>query len=220
MKIAAVIVCAGFGRRVGKSKANILLAGKPLFYYSLKTFLASGKIDEIILVLQKKHFKIARKFIDDKKVILIEGGQTRKDSVINGLNKVKKEIKYVLIHDCARPFLKKELVLKVIGQLKKYSAVIPGIKVTDTLKQANKGLVKKTLKRDDLFFAQTPQGFNKELIKDAYKKYKRVKITDSAKIFEKTGKSIKIVEGDKFNFKITYKEDLVLAKMMKKYGKI
>ncbi|MCF7917090.1 MAG: 2-C-methyl-D-erythritol 4-phosphate cytidylyltransferase [Candidatus Omnitrophica bacterium] len=220
MKIAAIIVCAGFGKRLGKPKASILLAGKPLFYYSLKVFLASGKIDEIILVLQKKHFKIAKKFIDSKRVILAEGGQTRKDSVINGLKKIKKEIEYVLIHDGARPFLKKELVLEVIKQLKKYPAVIPGIKVTDTLKQVDRGLVKKTLKRDNIFSIQTPQGFNKELIKNAYKKYRRIKVTDSAKIFAKTGQPIKMVEGDRFNFKLTHKEDLLIAEMIKKYGKI
>lgn len=220
MKVAAVIVGAGFGKRIGKSKASILLEKKPLFYYSLQAFLASGKISQVVLVLQKKHFKIAKKFITGKKVVLAEGGQTRKDSVIKGLERVKKEIKYVLIHDCARPFLKKQLILKVIKELKNYPAVIPGIKVKDTLKQVQKGLVRKTLNRENILSIQTPQGFRKNLLKSEYKKYKHLKITDSAKIFEKAGHPVKIVEGDRLNFKITYQEDIFLAKIIKKYERI
>ncbi len=220
MKVAAVIVGAGFGKRIGKAKAAILLEGKPLFYYSLKTFLNCKAIGQVILVLQKKHFKIAKNFIDNKKVTLTAGGQTRKQSVINGLEKVREGIDFILIHDCARPFLKKQLILKVIKELKNYPAVIPGIKVKDTLKQVQKGLVKKTLNRENILSIQTPQGFRKNLLKSEYKKHKHLKITDSAKIFEKAGHPVKIVEGDRLNFKITYKEDIFLAKRIKKYERI
>ncbi|MCF7886791.1 MAG: 2-C-methyl-D-erythritol 4-phosphate cytidylyltransferase [Candidatus Omnitrophica bacterium] len=220
MKVAAVIVCAGFGKRIGQPKANILLAGKPLFYYSLKTFLDISQIDQVILVLQKKHFKIARKFISERRVDLTEGAKTRKQSVANGLAKIRDGLNYVLIHDCARPFVKKQIALKVIKELKKYSAVIPGIKVKDTLKQVKGGMVKKTLDRNNLYSIQTPQGFKKNLIKELYKKYKGTDFTDSSKIFEKNGKTIKLVEGGSLNFKLTYREDIILARAVKKYGKI
>ncbi|MCF7873175.1 MAG: 2-C-methyl-D-erythritol 4-phosphate cytidylyltransferase [Candidatus Omnitrophica bacterium] len=220
MKVAAVIVCAGFGKRIGQPKANILLAGKPLFYYSLRTFLGISQIDQVILVLQKKHFKIVRKFISNERINLVEGAKTRKQSVTNGLAKIRDEINYVLIHDCARPFVKKQIILKVIKELKMHSAVIPGIKVKDTLKQVKEGLVKKTLDRNNIYSIQTPQGFKKDLIKALYKKYKRNDFTDSAQLIEKSGKTVKLVEGDSLNFKLTYREDIILARAVKKYGKI
>jgi 2-C-methyl-D-erythritol 4-phosphate cytidylyltransferase len=220
MKVAAVIVCAGFGRRIGKAKAGILLEGKPLFYYSLKTFLDISQVNQVILVLQKKHFKIARKFISEERIDLSEGAKTRKQSVANGLAKIRDEINYVLIHDCARPFVKKQIVLKVIKELKKHSAVVPGIKVKDTLKQVEAGVVKKTLNRNNLYSIQTPQGFKKDLIKTLYKKYRGTDFTDSSQLIEKTGKTVKLVKGDSLNFKLTYREDIILARAVKKYGKI
>jgi 2-C-methyl-D-erythritol 4-phosphate cytidylyltransferase len=220
MKVGAVIVGAGFGRRMGQAKANISLAGRLLFSYSLETFLTVGSIKQVVLVLQKQHFKFADKFISGRGVVLAEGGKTRKQSVLNGLNKIKSNLRYVLIHDCARPFVKKQTVLKVINGLKEYPAVIPGIKTKDTLKQIEGGVVKKTLERENIFSIQTPQGFRKDLIKAAYKKYQRLQITDSAQFFEKTGHPVKVVEGDLFNFKLTYREDIDLAKAVEKYGKI
>jgi 2-C-methyl-D-erythritol 4-phosphate cytidylyltransferase len=220
MKVATVIVCAGFGKRIGQPKANILLAGKPLFYYSLRTFLGISQINQVILVLQKKHFKISKKFISDKRVDLIEGAKTRKQSVTNGLAKIRDEINYVLIHDCARPFVKKQIVIKVIKELKRHSAVVLGIKVKDTLKQVRAGVVKKTLDRNNLYSIQTPQGFKKDLIKALYKKYKRNDFTDSAQLIEKNSKIVRLVKGDPLNFKLTYREDIILARAIKKYGKI
>ncbi|MCF7870962.1 MAG: 2-C-methyl-D-erythritol 4-phosphate cytidylyltransferase [Candidatus Omnitrophica bacterium] len=220
MKVGAVIVGAGFGKRIGEAKANIHLADGPLFSYSLKTFLTVSSVKQVVLVLQKKHFKFAKKFISNEEVVLAEGGKTRKQSVLNGLSKIKSGLSHVLIHDCARPFVKKQTVLKVIKELKRYPAVVPGIKIKDTLKQAEAMLVKKTLKRDNIFSIQTPQGFRKDLIEAAYKKHRRLQITDSAQLFEKTGQAVRIVEGDLFNFKLTYREDICLAKAVEKYGKI
>ncbi|MCF7873966.1 MAG: 2-C-methyl-D-erythritol 4-phosphate cytidylyltransferase [Candidatus Omnitrophica bacterium] len=220
MKVAAVIVCAGFGKRIGEAKATILLTGKPLFYYSLKTFLSINQIKQIILVLQKKHFKLAKKFITSKKIDLVEGAKKRKQSVANGLEKISDDLDYVLIHDCARPFIRKQIVMKVVRELKKHPAVVPGVKVKDTLKQLKGSLVKKTLNRDNLFSIQTPQGFKKDLIKTAYEKYKNSSFTDSAQLIEKNGKTVKVVEGDSLNFKLTYREDIYLAKAVGKYGKI
>ncbi len=220
MKIGVVIVGAGSGRRLGRPKANLLLGGKPLFYYSLKTFTDIKKIKQVVLVLQKAHFKIAKKFINNKKINLSEGGRTRKESVLNGLDKINQELDYVLIHDCARPFVKKKTILTVIKELKKYPAVVPGIRAKDTLKELKGKRVKKTLKRNNIFSIQTPQGFKKDLIKSAYKKYKGVKATDSARILEENGQVVKVVEGDLLNFKLTYPEDFYIAKLVKKDGKV
>ena len=96
-------------------------------------------------------------------------------------------------------------------ELKKYPAVICGIAAKDTLKRVNKGLVKETLSRDDVYYIQTPQGFRKDDILKAYRKVKQ-DVTDDAQLFERMGKKVKIVEGSSLNIKITYPEDVVLAK--------
>ena len=213
MNIGVVIACAGEGKRLGKDKSILSLKGKPLFWYAVNTFQKIRKIKQIVLVLKKKHFKLAKKLIKNKKVSLVKGGREREDSVYNGLFNLKKDIDYVLIHDGARPFVSKELILRIIKNLRKYSAVICGIKTRDTLKIVEGGFVKKTLKRENIYLIQTPQGFKKNLILSAYKSKKK-KIYDDAQSLEIMGKKIKIVEGDIFNFKITYPEDLYLAKVI------
>ncbi len=214
MKVGAVIVCAGQGRRLGQPKAGFLLEGKPLFYYSIKVFLKIAQIKQIVLVLQKKHFKLAERFIKDQKIFLAEGGALRSQSVANGLAKIREELDYVLIHDCARTFINKKIVKSIIDNLKIYPAVIPGLKITDTLKEVRTEKVKKTLKRDSIFSIQTPQGFRKDLIKKAYNNKKRSKVTDSAQLMEKIGQKIKVVEGLRFNFKVTYPQDIQLARKL------
>ncbi len=211
MRAAAVIVCAGEGRRLGRPKADFLLKGNPLFYYSLQVFLAIDSIEQVVLVLQEKHFDFSRKFINSEKVSLAPGASSRSCSVANGLSKVKKGLDYVLIHDCARPFVTKKITLNIIKNLEKYSAVICGLPTADTLKKVESGLAKNTLKREDIFSIQTPQGFKKDLLEKAYKNKQVAESTDSAQLIEKMGHKVKVIEGSRLNFKITYPEDIYLA---------
>jgi len=211
-KVGAVIVCAGKGKRLkGIDKAILFLKGKPLFFHVVKLFLGLKEIKEIVLVIRKNHFSLAKRIIKNKKVKLAKGGTRRRDSVYNGLTSLSKDISHVLIHDGARPFLSKEVVKNILKELKKYPAVICGIAAKDTLKRVNKGLVKETLSRDDVYYIQTPQGFRKDDILKAYRKVKQ-DVTDDAQLFERMGKKVKIVEGSSLNIKITYPEDVVLAK--------
>lgn len=210
-KVAAVIVCAGKGKRLGKKdKATLKIGSKPIFYPSVSVFRKIKQIKQIILVLRKKNFALAAKYIKQG-VILVEGGKERRDSVLNGLVKVGKDINYVLVHDGARPFITKELVLKVLKELKKYPAVVPAVAATDTLKLVKKGVVKKTLDRKCIYAVQTPQGFKKDLLLKAYKTVKK-KVTDDAKMIELLNKTVRVIAGDPHNFKITYLQDLKLAK--------
>lgn len=213
MKSGVVIVCAGEGRRFGRAKADFLLEGKPLFYYSLKVFLKVKKIEQIVLVLQKKHFEFAKKFIKSPKVCLAEGARLRAGSVAKGLEKIKDDLDYILIHDCARPFLDKQIVLELIKNLEIYPAVIPGLRIVDTLKDVEAGFVKKTLKRRDFYLIQTPQGFRASLIKKAYKKAE-ARATDSAQLLENLGHKVKVIQGSRINFKITHPQDICLARKL------
>ncbi|MDP2923445.1 MAG: 2-C-methyl-D-erythritol 4-phosphate cytidylyltransferase [Candidatus Omnitrophota bacterium] len=213
-KVGVVVVCAGKGKRLGRKvdKAILNLKGKPLFYHTFKTFQNIKEIKEIVLVLRRKHFNLAKRLIKDKRVKLAKGGYERKDSVYNGLSVLNKSIDYVLIHDGARPFVDKKIIRRLLRELKKYPAVICGIRPKDTVKLINGKFIKKTLDREKLFLVQTPQGFKKVLLLKAYSKLKNRKVFDDAQVLELVGEKVKIVEGEASNIKITYPQDILLAK--------
>ncbi len=121
---------------------------------------------------------------------------------------------YVLIHDGARPFVTKKIILNMIDELKKHSAVICGLKCPDTLKLVKNGFVKETLDRVDKYLIQTPQGFKKGKLVSAYKKLKTKNLTDDSQLLEIMDEKVKIIPGDLLNFKITYPQDLKLAKII------
>jgi 2-C-methyl-D-erythritol 4-phosphate cytidylyltransferase len=231
MKAGAVIVSAGRGKRLAKGdKALLNLGGEPLFSRALKTFTAIKEIREIVLVLRKSNFSLAKKFVTGKKVSLTEGGTKRADSVFKGLSALSDEVDYVLIHDAARPFVSKKVIFGMLKELKKHPAVICGLKCPDTIKVVKQGCVKRTLSREGVYLIQTPQGFKKKVIVEAYRKSrgrkftplevsrsgkKRTKLltgfTDDAQLLEAMGRRVKVIAGDIFNFKITYLRDFQLA---------
>ena len=215
--VGVLIVCAGRGRRLGGiDKAVLKLKQKPLFYHSFRVFREIKEIKQIVIVLRRNNFNLAKKIIRDKKVLFAEGGRERKDSVFNGLSLLSKEIDYVLIHDGARPFISKRMILNILRKLKKYPAVICAIRAADTLKLTEKGYIRKTLDRQNIFLAQTPQGFRRDLITKGYKKFKNKKLTDDAQFLELMGKKVKIIDGSRNNIKITYPDDILLAKALLK----
>ncbi|MBU1122182.1 MAG: 2-C-methyl-D-erythritol 4-phosphate cytidylyltransferase [Candidatus Omnitrophica bacterium] len=216
MKASAVIVCAGYGRRLGKiDKAVLELEGKPLFYYAVKTFAGIDEIKEIVLVLRKKHLRAARVLIPhsyhNKKVFFVEGGARRQDSVCKGLAAVSSSVDNVLIHDGARPFISNRVIKNILNKLKKSEAVICGVKVPDTVKIVEKGIVKKTVERDNLYLIQTPQGFRRQLILTAYEQFGASNVTDDSSMLESLGYKVEVVKGDELNMKITYPQDIALA---------
>jgi len=221
-KVGVVIVSAGKGKRLKRrDKAILKLENKPLFCKSLSTFKNIKGIKEIVLVLRKENFPLAKKYIKAKFITLVEGGVKRADSVFKGLSALSKDTEYVLIHDAARPFISKKTILDILKELKKHPAVICGLRCPDTLKLVKRGLVKKTLSREGVYLIQTPQGFRRKVILQAYKKFKKRRFTppktgptDDARILEAIGKKIKVIPGDLLNFKITYPEDLKLAKKL------
>ncbi|MCM8819540.1 MAG: 2-C-methyl-D-erythritol 4-phosphate cytidylyltransferase [Candidatus Omnitrophica bacterium] len=217
-KIALILVCAGIGKRFSKKidKALLKIENKPLFYYTLKNFINIKQIKQVVLVLRKKNFNIAKrllsKFNNNFLIKIVEGGKERQDSVINGLTVLDSEITDVLIHDGARPFVRKKLITAIIKNLQYFDAVICGVKVKDALKLEKEGFVKSTLNRDNIFYIQTPQGFKKDLIIRAYKNLGNKKVFDDAQAVELLGEKVKIIEGDPLNIKITYPQDIFLLK--------
>ncbi len=217
MKAAAIIVCAGEGKRLGRPDKSILsLGGEPVFNRSLRVFQQIKQIAQIILVLKKSHFRLARKHTDADRIILAAGGRQRKDSVLNGLSALRQDIDYVLIHDAARPFISRKVVLRILEELKTYPGVICGVHPADTVKQTAGEFTGTTLRREKILLAQTPQGFRKAELLKAYRKFKTRKLTDDAQALELFGQKVKFIEGEPGNFKITYPRDLMLARQILK----
>ncbi|HEY5038115.1 MAG TPA: IspD/TarI family cytidylyltransferase, partial [bacterium] len=142
--------------------------------------------------------------------IVTKGGKEREDSVNLGLQVVPPGVKYVLVHDAARPLVSPGLIQRVLDGAIRSGAVIPVIPVKDTLKVISNGRVVKTLDRTKMGAVQTPQGFKLTLLKKAFKKlgHKAARLTDDASVVEAAGVKVRVVEGDLLNFKVTSPEDL------------
>ena len=215
-KYAAIVLAAGSGKRMNSKvhKQYLIIQDRPVLYYSLKAFEDSA-VDEIVLVVGKGEEKFCRKEIVDKYGIskvkaIVEGGKERYHSVFEGLKQTS-DADYVLIHDGARPYVSKQSINDLVECLKTYDAGLLMVPCKDTIKEVKEGIVVKTLKRETLMQAQTPQVFKSEDIKVAYQKAKDegYVATDDSQLFERyIDKDIKAVLGDYSNLKITTQEDL------------
>lgn len=223
-KIGVVIPAAGSGSRMGAkvNKQFLKLLEKPILYHTIKKFLAWKTNLEINIILaadEVEYFKEnVEKLFSQKKLNfnLIAGGKSRQESVYNGLINFSKDVEYVIIHDGARPLLKKETIERTYQAVKKYDAVSCGVEVKDTIKVVENSFVKETLKRDKLRAIQTPQAFKLELLKKAHKKDRYEQALDDASLVENLGKKVYIVKGDYDNFKITTPEDIRPAEIILK----
>lgn len=215
MNVGAVIVCAGKGKRLGRvDKAVLRLKGKPLFYHTYRKFAAVTQIKEIVIVLRKKNLSLAGKLIRDKRVRLAAGGVHRKDSVCNGIHALGPGINYVLIHDGARPFVTRALILRVLKELRRSAAVICAVPPVDTLKYVEAGQAAETLPREKVVCVQTPQAFKRDDLLKAYAQWGGAPALDEAQVMEHCGRKISVVAGSPDNIKITYPRDIKLAKVM------
>ena len=215
-KITAIVLAGGSGKRMKAqvSKQYIELKGKPILYYTLKAF-EDSIADEIILVTEQGEEEYCRKQIVEKYGLhkiskIVPGGRERYHSVYCGLRAIA-TTDIVMIHDGARPYVSKQSINDLVECLKTYDAGLLMVPCKDTIKEVKEGIVVKTLKRETLMQAQTPQVFKSEDIKVAYQKAKDegYVATDDSQLFERyIDKDIKAVLGDYSNLKITTQEDL------------
>lgn len=228
MHVTAIVLAAGQGVRFTGRVAKLLvkIRSHPAIAYSLKTFQVHPEIKDIILVVNAPNKKaltgIAAKYRIKKIKAICYGGRLRQDSVAAGLGALGREAEIVLIHDGARPFVDKETISRAIQSAKKYGAAIAAVPVKATIKEAagtlgfqdtrTSVLVERTLDRDTLWEAQTPQVFKRKLILEAYRKFGRRQVTDDAALAEKVGAKVRLVMGSYSNIKITTPEDLIVAK--------
>jgi 2-C-methyl-D-erythritol 4-phosphate cytidylyltransferase/2-C-methyl-D-erythritol 2,4-cyclodiphosphate synthase len=221
MRTIAIIVSAGRGTRFNAKipKQYTKIGDKPILYYTISAFCKSPYIDGIILVCAEDKINYCKKFTAKYKFqkicSIVAGGKERSYSVHNGLMKVKKDTKIVLVHDGVRPLVSGDLIKRTVFAAKKYGAVITGVPPKNTIKQTSKDLrVKNTLIRDALIEVQTPQAFRCDILKKCYERFKNKldKVTDDSALVEMAGYKVKVVLGDYNNIKITTKEDIEFAK--------
>jgi len=217
-KVSAIIPAAGSGSRFGEEKQFKVLNGEPLWAHTLKPFIESSLVNELIFVLPEESIgriqssKVYKLISKKKEIKLIPGGNKRKDSVLNGLLSTKKKNNLVCIHDVARPLIKKCLIDKTINECKDFDGCILALQGTDTFKLVKGNTVHSTIDRNIVWMAQTPQTFWKDKLLKAYKKYSDVEATDESSLMELMGYSIKVISGDIKNLKITSKADWELIK--------
>jgi len=223
--VFAIIVAAGKGVRMRQTvrKQYLPLDGKPLIEHTLTAFDACKKIDKVILVIPQADFNGCDQIINrlnlQKEPVLVAGGTQRQASVYNGLRSIEtdaKENDIVIIHDGVRPFVTSAILNACIDGAYQTGACITGIPAFDTLWQIDQNeCVKKIIPREMIRMAQTPQSFEYNLLKSAHEKALKEGFTgtDDAALVENRGARVKMINGSRFNIKITTEEDMVLARM-------
>lgn len=220
-KVAAIIVASGEGRRFGQAKQFAPLAGRPVVDWAIEAFARHPQIDELVIVLPDESRAEEIKSRWSKVKAVVRGGKERQDSVSRGLEAVSPEISIVLVHDGVRPLVKAELISRVIEASCEEGAAIPVLPMEDTVKMAEGGIIIRTINREQLFRAQTPQGFRKKLLEEAFAQARKDGYygSDEASLVERIGGRIKIVPGDRTNIKITRPEDLKMAEVWLNEGR-
>lgn len=217
----AVIVAAGNATRMGGiDKVMAPIDGEPMILRSVRAFQKSDVIRQIVIVTRQDLMEPLMALCSgfDKVRAVVVGGSDRSESVRAGLQALSADIKLAAIHDGARPFITQEVIDRIVRAAHTYGAAAPGIPVKDTIKVVQGGVVRSTPDRKTLQAIQTPQIFDVDLLKGALKKAASDKaaITDDCSAVERIGMSVKIVEGDERNIKITTPMDLQLAQLLAK----
>lgn len=211
MYYSVVLPCGGKGKRMelDYNKLFCYIGKQMVIERALKVFQDDERCRQIIVVHSREDEEQIRKICKSSKCYFAIGGEERFESVFQGLQIVSE--RYVLVHDGARPFITREVVDRVLNELENYPAVICGVPVKDTIKRVVDNEIVDTPVRSELWQAQTPQGFDSNLLLDCYENAvrQRITITDDASAVEQYGKiKVRMVMGDYANRKITTKEDL------------
>jgi len=214
-----VIAAAGLSTRCqGEDKLLYAVNIKPVIAYTVEPFEKCRFVKEIIIVTHEDKIgvisNICAQYGFNKVSLVIKGGQTRLDSVINGIFAASKKTDLIAVHDGARPCISNTIIEETIQKAALYNAAAPAIAITSTVKKAVDGIIVETVDRDGLFEIQTPQIFKSELIKAALinARKKSLDITDDCMAVEVLGANVYITEGSCRNIKITEPEDFELIK--------
>ena len=215
----AVIVAAGNASRMGGiDKVMAELDGEPMIVRTVRAFQEAIAIKEIVIVTRQDLIEPIGQLTAgfDKVKAVVCGGSSRQESVEKGLDALSKECKLAAIQDGARPLISQAVIDRTVRAAHTYSAAAPAIPVKDTIKVVQGGIVDHTPDRATLRAIQTPQVFDYQLLRAALKKARieELAVTDDCSAVELMGMSVKIVEGDERNIKVTTPLDLAIAKLL------
>ena len=220
--VGVVIVAGGSGTRAGGTELKQFrwVAGKPALLHSLQTFMARADVVSVVCVLPREYAADPPPWIfqcDIDRLMIAPGGRTRTESVRNGLEDLPDEASVVLIHDAARPLVGDDTIERVVGMVRGGQNAIAALPVVDTLKEVDdEGRIVKTIERERLWRAQTPQGFTRETIVRAHREAKRQQLsaTDDAALCERLGIPVVVVRGSERAMKITEEPDFARAEAL------
>ena len=212
----AIVVAAGKASRMGDvDKAFLTLGSRPVVAHALAAFERCPDVTEVVLVVRKDQLSAAdsavRMFGLRKVRRIVPGGATRLASVRAGIAAANPDTTYFAVHDGARPAVPVALIRDCVASARKFGSGVAAAKITDTVKSVSRaGVVEKTLDRDPLWAAQTPQVFRADLLRKALEKVddKDASVTDESSAVERLGESVRIVESKEPNPKITYPGDV------------
>ena len=232
MKVAVILPAAGLGTRMGKGSAEktgtsrkqfMLLEGSPILIHTVRKFAASERVAEIVVAVRAEDLEwvggmLAREF-PGRRVRVVEGGNSRQQSVENALATLGPETPLVAVHDAVRPFIDPETIRQVFDEAAETGAAIVGVPVVDTVKQVSRATgrvrIRATLPREKLVMAQTPQVFRYDLLARAFELAREDGFlgTDEASMVERLDVEVSVVLGSDRNIKITKQGDMDLARL-------
>lgn len=216
MQVSVIIAAGGAGRRLGAGAPKQLLdlAGRSMLDYSIRAFASHPRIDEVVVVLPRDIEAPRDAFGQPGRLRVASGGERRQDSVANGFDTISSDATVVLVHDAARPFVSAELISRTIDAAAEHGAAIAALASRDTVKRVSTGgVITDTIPRNEIYLAQTPQGFLRDVLAKAIAVGRSgIEATDEAALAERAGYKVHVVEGDPANVKITTSEDLEAAR--------
>ena len=220
--VGVVIVAGGSSTRTGgrELKQFRWIAGKPVLLHSLQTFMARPDVVGVVAVLPRNYVADPPPWIfqcDVDRLMIAPGGETRSESVWNGLEDLPDAAEVVLVHDAARPLVDNATIDRVVAAARTGRAAIAALPVVDTLKEVDgAGHIVRTVERDKLWRAQTPQGFPRETIVTAHRRAREQKLsaTDDAALCERLGIPVVVVRGNERALKITDDDDFARAEAL------
>jgi 2-C-methyl-D-erythritol 4-phosphate cytidylyltransferase len=220
--VGVVIVAAGSGSRVGGNELKQFrwVGGKPMLLHSVQMFHQRADVAMVVCVLPKAFVGDPPPWLfqcDTERLLISVGGRERTESVANGLEDLPDEVRIVLVHDAARPFVSGAMVDRVVAEARAGRGAVAALPVVDTLKEVDDdGRVVRTVERARLWRAQTPQGFPRDLIEQAHARARaeRISTTDDAALFERLGLPVTVVRGSERAMKITDEDDFARAEAL------
>lgn len=226
--VGIIVPAAGRGERLGSSvpKPLVKIGGVPLVVYTLKILFRAYPFAQVLVPVEPEAVASMRRLLTKhglQKAQVLAGGAMRAESVKNGFDLLKDEIDIVAVHDLARPFISAENICQLVAAAQKHGAALLAQKAVATVKESDAAgsVVRRTLDRNRIFLAQTPQVFRTSLLRKAYAAVgpRFSAFTDEAALAEAAGSRIHIVAGPAMNFKITTPDDLKLARLVAESNK-